>query len=384
MYSLAMRYFNDAVHAYQLNPMPKEISVLEEIANSLDNLARVKALVGKEFEAITLARRSRDTRDRLGLTYRVALSNVSVGQIHIRFDRYESAEKSLEKAYTLFKRIGMNKRGFGLVEIARAVLYRTMAEDADVLEISDREALAYADKAEAAALEAVEIFRDHIKEPIRLVQAYNELASCYRTRVALLTANKDIEQDVIDMAFNQCRVFFRKSLEIAQEHGYKIEELDILQDIAVLYTRRGDYAQAQKYLRRVESGLPKKYRFIAGESFKEIDEQERIDIFYKYMGLVEMLQSAIIFGENNKQPNEDQWVEMFLHYLLAIAYLNLFSDQTHTSRLLYERVHNRFSNCSIEIIERIIDKDVPRWKKEYDIPPELIDDTVDAVFGSLF
>lgn len=383
-YSLAMRYFNDAVHSYQLNPLPNGVSVKEEFANSLDNLARVKALVGKEFEADTLARRARTTREQLGLTYRVALSNVSMGLIHIRFNRYESAEKSLEKAYTLFKRIGVNKRGFGLVEIARANLYRAMANDTDVMEISNSEALEYADKAEAAALEAVEIFRDHVHEPIRLVQAYNELASCYRTRVALLTDNKLAEPGVVDMAYNQCRVFYRKALEIAEEHKYRIEVLDILQDIAVLYVRRGEYVQAKKYLRRVKDGLPPEYRFKPGKTYEEVPEEERIDVYYNYIGLVEMLEGEITYGENNGNPDKYQWVEMFRQYLLAIAYLNLFSHQTHTKRILYGRVQKRFMHCSSKIIEEIIDEMVPKWKQEYDIPDSLIDETVEAVFDSLF
>lgn len=373
MYSSAIDYLLKAIHYLGIGEKG------EERATSEDNLARVYALKGKEFESFSLMRKARGIRDNLGLPYRVALSDLSIALILNRFHRFDGAQKSIESARINFMKAGINKRGMGLVNIAHAIILRKMADEYEIENMSLQEALVKCVKPSILyAQEAVNIFKNEIKEPIRLVEAYNELASCYRTEMDL--SKKIGDEDNTYYKFVESEKFYYEAIKEAEVHNYQIEVLDSYQDLAVLYMRNEDYEGTRNILGEIRNAIPEEYKFSEGNDFKLIHEETRIDMYYKIMGLVEMLESAIIEKQvGSERLTEKNWRDMLLNYIFAIAYFNCYSDPSHTRRIAYDRIYSRFASCPLEILKMIMDNDIKKWINDYDLPKFTVDDIVNSL-----
>jgi tetratricopeptide (TPR) repeat protein len=382
-YRLALREFQQAIRLF------RAAGLAEELANTNDNMGRVHALLGEEFQATKLIRKGQETRQELGLTYRAALSANSLAMVLIRFGRTVQAFKAVEDAIIHFRRTEVT-RGIGLGLLTRGMIHRSMAEMYEELSIPVDEAIRHTDKAETDLKEAVRYFSTLVHEPIREVQARNEIACCYRARFLLLKTLGANETER-EMALVQGRMFFRRAIELAKKYNYIIDILDSMQDLAVLLLRDEQYAQVEHYLAEIRDRIPKQYTVRPHIGLIEIDEAERVDAYYKLMGQVEMLEAAMVYekgrrqaremGKSGEQPKREAWLETAHHYLLAVSYFSRFGTESFVRGLTFGRIYKRFENCDLDLVHEITQEYMPQRVKEYALPDELVRSLFQDVFG---
>jgi tetratricopeptide (TPR) repeat protein len=384
-FTLAVREFQRAINLF------RDANLLEELANSSDNMGRVYVALGQEFRAIELIRSGLGLRHKMDLIYREALSNTSLALALSRFDRMSQAEQAADDALRKYRMAGV-ERGIGLGLLSRGEVYRLIADNWREAGLSDADAARYAERAETDLREALRIFTSQVKEPIREVQARNAMGCFYRTRLLLLEhSDKPTPQNTKDLVFNQGRINFQEAIKVAHANGYLLEELDSVQDLAVLYFRAKRYADAEARQAEMLQRIPGPYKLQPGnDRLSEVGEVERIDAFYRLMGQVEQLFGAIAFDhglvpDSKVYPRArlttgpDQ-VEAMLHYLLGVMYFNRFSKESFVHRQVYARIHKRFQECAPDTVHEIRDG-VPRWIEQYGLPEGLVTDLLQDVFG---
>ncbi len=390
-YHLALQDFQQAVRLFRIAGLQIK-SLEEELANTNDNMGRVYAVVGSEFQAIQLIKKGLEIRKALELTYRVALSNNSLALALNRFGRVEQALKTVNDALIHFRRTQV-KRGIGLGLLTRGMIYRNMAEMYEELNIAIQDALKYAESAETDFGEAMRYFSD-VDEPIRGVQVLNEMACCHRSRYLLLRHSKASKNEQ-DMAFIQGRTYFRQAIELARKHNYLIDELDSMQDLTVLLTRARNYGEAENYLKDIRAKIPEQYVIQPGRGLEKIPAEECVDVFYKLLGQVELLEGAIVYEKGKleavghavsddelerAQPTHEAWLETARHYLLAVSYFNHYATEAFVRSLTFARIYKRFEKCDSLLVRDIRDY-MSRQAEEYKLSPELMRDLFRDVFG---
>lgn len=389
-YHLALQEFQQAVHIFRMAGLDIK-SLEEELANTNDNMGRVYALVGSEFQAIQLIKKGLEMRKSLDLTYRVALSTTSLALALNRFGRVEQALKTINTALIHFRRTEVT-RGIGLGLLTRGIIYRNMAEMHEELDITVEEALRYTDLAETDLKDAARYFSTLVGEPIRKVQALNEIACCYRTRYLLLRHSKATKNEQ-DMALLQGRTYFRQAIELAHKQNYTVDELDSIQDLAVLLTRAEQYEDAERYLNEIRSRIPDQYVIQSGRDLEEIHVSERVDAYYKLLGQVELLEGAIAYARGARearekglsddkrgQPTREAWSETARHYLLAVSYFNHYATEAFVRGVTFGRIYKRFEDCEPALV-RDITQNMQQWVKEYQLSEELVHSLFRDVFG---
>lgn len=390
-YHLALQEFQQAIRLYRMAGL--EMTALEEeLANTNDNMGRVYALLGNEFQAIQLIKKGLEKRKSLGLNYRAALSMNSLALVLTRFGRIEQALKTIQTALVHFRRTEV-ARGIGLGLLTQGMIYRSMPELREELDISLDEAIRHTNLAETDLKDAVRYFSELVHEPIREVQARNEMACCYRARYLLLRQSGAAEND-LNMAFIQGRMYFRQAIEVANRQGYTVEELDSMQDMAVLLTRAEQYDDAERYLNAIRSRIPDQYVIRSERPLEDIPVSECVDAYYKLLGQVELLEGAIAYArgardasaeglsaDKQKQPTREAWLETARYYLLAVSYFNHYAAETFARGLTFGRIYKRFEGCDPELIRDITQVHMPQWVEEYQLPEELVRSLFQDVFG---
>lgn len=357
----------------------------EELANSQDNLGRVYARLGDEFAAIQLIKEGWLTRKNLGHTYREALSLISWAMSLARLGHPEPA---LKKAHVALAQVRQTDvmRGRGLVLYARGLVYRILAESWREESIPVEDAIEYARLAEIDLRDAVEIFTQIVKEPIREVRALNELACLYRARYLILTVNARPESER-EKAFLDGVRTFRDAIRRAQECGYEIEELDSMQDLAVLYARAGHHQEVENYLSEVVRRIPQEYQITSGKGLVKLSSEDQIDLYYKLLGQVELLRGALAFQgglrgrweESARVVEDETLLRAARHYFLAVAYFNRYSTE-YARQQTNVRIHERFRVCTSAQVCLLRNK-FAEWTKEYCLDPELLRSLTEVVFG---
>jgi len=207
----------------------------------------------------------------------------------------------------------------------------------------------------------------------------------------LLLLHSDAKEAEQEMALIQGRMYFRQAIELSQEHKYLIEELDSMQDLAVLFTRAGQYADAKRYLDEIRRKIPDQYVAQPGSGMAVITESERVDAYYKLLGQVELLEGAIVYEEGKQQardeglpgdqPTQKAWLDTAQHYLLAVSYFNQYATEPFVRGLTFSRIYKRFEDCDPTLVREITQLHMPQWVEEYDLPDELVRSLFRDVFG---
>ncbi|MBI5034500.1 MAG: tetratricopeptide repeat protein [Chloroflexi bacterium] len=378
-YKIAIRQFQRALRLFRIAHLN------EEIANTSDNMGRVYAHLGHDAQAIQLIKDGLELRRINGLTYREALSRNSLAQAYLRLGQFDQAFRTANEAILKFKLAGVD-RGIGLGLLTRGSILRSLGEAWREQALSIDEAFDKINLAETDLRDAVQIFTYKVKEPIRQVQARNEIGCSYRARYFLLR-RKNTSKNEQDLAFNQARQYLRQAIELARTNNYCIDELDSVQDLAVLFYRAERYEEARKYLEEIDKRIPDSHKFGRTTGIAELPEAERLDAYYKLMGQIELLYGAIEYisvtpNENAALPSGDALVEIVRRYLLATAYYQRYADKALADRVTYNRIYNRFKKCQPNVANEILNRIIPMWVEEYKLPKEVGDPFRD-MFGML-
>lgn len=382
-YWLAINAFQTAIEYFTIG------SLAEEQTNSHDNIGRVYALLGHKFPALQIIKEGLELRKKIGQPYRIALSENSLALAHLRFEDFNLTIETAERALMKFRQTGI-ERGIGLSRLTLGSANRVMAENWRDLDITIDEALKLLeDKSKIDLDEAIRIFRFSVQEPIRLVQANNELACVFRARYMLLREGKAHESER-EIAYRSGTQLFEMAIATAQEYKYFIEELDSLQDQAVLMARAARFQESNDVLHQIRQAIPVAYHIIPGKAHVEVPVDDRIDAYYKLLGQVELLAGAIVYDQNitidttkELQEKRDVLFQVMDYYLLATAYFNLFSGVTFAHRQTYARIYKRFRNCPKQLLSEIATQFVPEWCERNSVDYDLVRRLSEEVFGIL-
>jgi hypothetical protein len=236
--------------------------------------------------------------------------------------------------------------------------------------------------------EAMKIFTSMVQEPFLQVQAYNEMACCYRAKYPLLIQTNASKHEM-DFTLDQAVLYFERAINSAREQGYFVEELDSLQDLAVIYFRARNIIKASSILDEVEGKIfesAPQYRIVAGSRLPKPSEKDT-DAFFKILGQVQMLRGAIerikIDTPVASLPGytKQLWINVAQHYVFAIVYFNMFSGEKFVQSHIYARMHLRFKDCNAVLSREIVEQYIPRWIKEFRLPKEILSKSFEDVFG---
>jgi tetratricopeptide (TPR) repeat protein len=376
-YRLTIREFQQALHLFRTAHLE------EEVANSSDNLGRIYATLGREAQAIQLIKDGLKIRQGLGLVYRTALSGNSLAQAYIRLGQFDLALREIEDAVVQFKLAGV-ERGIGLGLVTRGTIYRNLGENWRESDISVDEATRYINLAETDLRDAVRVFTATVRESIREIHANNEMGCCYRARYLLLI-HKGASGAEKELALSQAHAHFRRAIDLAAKQKYVIDELDSMQDLAVLLFRADRFLEAQSYLDKIAARIPESHKYHSGEGLAQVNENERVDAYYKLMGQVELLYGAIEYErgtptEKKNLPGGIALEEITRRYLLAVAYFHRYADKTFADRFTYNRIYERYKDYSTAMARQIMQTIIPKWSAEYQLPKEVGEPFLD-IFG---
>lgn len=380
-YWLALREFQSAITYFEL------ANLVEERANSLDNIGRVYALLGSSWDASTSIQEGLKLRQKQELPYREALSLNSLALYFLQFDKVQDAIETVEQALTIFRKVGI-ERGEALGLTTRGWAFRVKAESWRERRINVDEALKDLNTAEADLRTALRIFANSVEEPLRRMHVENELACLYRARYFLLSSKVGHEREQ-QTAFAEGLRFFKSADQLAEKFKFTIEKLDNLQDQAVLHMRAGKYHKVLTDLEKVRQAIPNDHKFIKDQGLAKSPAETRVDAYFKLMGMVELLHGAVIYNqgisieETQDTPSQGSILEMMEHYVLAIAYFHNISGMVLANRQTQDRIYHRLRQCQKSHLRDLRDHKIPQWIESYRLPADAVNTAMNEIFRLL-
>jgi tetratricopeptide (TPR) repeat protein len=353
-------------------------------------MGRVYSLLGYHERAKDLNQKAFDARKGLGFSYRQALSATSLATVWNNAGQPQQAIRFIDDALHEFRNAEA-ERGIGLGLITMGTIQRKQAEIWREQDEPAAQAIRYTDTAETNLRDAVRIFSEIVQEPIRLVQAYNELGSCYRARHFILKHITDTTPRYLESTLRLGVATYKRAIEYALQGSYYIEELDTLQDLAVLFFRDDKFLEAKEQLQQIRKKIPAKYQIRKRIGVTDIPLEERVDAYYKLMGQVEMLEGAIVYRQGvldakklnplSAVPlNDSVYKQTVAYYVLADIYFRYYSGEPYALERTHGRMYKRFEHCSIELVREITGQFIPQMLREYQLP----EDSAKGLFADVF
>ncbi|MEK6750646.1 MAG: tetratricopeptide repeat protein [Chloroflexota bacterium] len=310
--------FAKAVEYYRKNiRLWRELRVESEHANTLNNLSWSLAEIGDFQAAMSHCDDGLDLRRKLGHRYAIALSLTTFGLIETRNGQPERARFRCEQALGIFRDLEQ-PRGIGLACNALAEALRRMTNVADLL--TDEQSLKNLELAEQYAKEAVGIFTDRVKEPMRLAEAYIELGCVYRETARRMKSDKARMADLVTKG----RDAFESAVTSAGvEFAYR--GVDALVNLAWMYYYINDFDEAQKVVDTVFDMIDDRYLYT--KERPPLGTEGLIPWFWVQLGKTYLLLGKMAFSkyeQANQQDNVDEVRKQLnvvgYNWTLSVAY----------------------------------------------------------------
>jgi tetratricopeptide (TPR) repeat protein len=250
-------HYGDALAAYQ-NALDSfnNTDILDEKADTLNNVAFTLALLGISERSITYANQALVSRQQLGQNYPVALSHNTRGIIYSLQGQHELGQRESQLALNIFEELE-SPRGIGLACNALGYIFRKQGEGWKLTQSTSSDAIFCFRQSSKYLERAEKVFSGEVSEPIRLWEAFNEQGSLYREWGLLQHEQQEIEaaQELYAKAV-ECQL---KALEIARKYRMRFQEADTYDDLAKVLWDQGDTKKARYWLKRALSLVPKDY-----------------------------------------------------------------------------------------------------------------------------
>lgn len=360
----------------------------EELANTLDNKGRVYALLRHPTRAAVMVDHGLAIRQEQKRAYRTALSLNSRALVHLEFGQPHRAIKLAEEAQEICNRYGV-KRGLGLVAITLGQTKRYLG-NLDTIYNFDQ-AHAHFLASEGYLKTAVEVFAETVTEPVRLVEALNELGCTYRDWMYRMKkagvaerpgAKKEDAPVVRDDLYAKAVDCFEQSIALAEANGFNAHLVDSSEDLARALLRHPAgprIAEAGARLDSAAAAIPPGYKVERGASqralrpaqkSKSIPLLQRVESYWLMLGKIELTRGRAVFlsrGADQSAEERSEWLRsMARHYMLASYYFETFSDEATRLKDTFLIVYTSFRDCSAA--ERVdLKKFVSEEAKEYGI-----------------
>ena len=359
----------------------------EELANTLDNMGRVYAIMRHRPRAEALVEDALEIRRQERRLYRIALSLNSRALVHLEYGRPHRAENLVREAYAICEKLNV-KRGIGLTATTLGMTLRYLGNIDELHTFSKSQA--YFGDSIRELRNAISIFEDRVDEPVRLVEALNQLGATYRdwARLALKQPHPEPQEQTLHLAVRA----FNESIEAAHKNGFWALYADSCEDLADTYKLSGQYALANEWLNRGDAIIPVEYKLAKGtdsgapqQKRETIALDDRVELYWLMLGKIELTCGEI---EKTARPaNGDgaargEWLrKMAEHYILAAYYFECFSEQTRRLKDTYRRMYESFKGCSSEERSMIRNEMLRAIAEEYKIDISRLERFYDDTFA---
>jgi tetratricopeptide (TPR) repeat protein len=356
---LALQEFRKAL------PYFRASGLLEECANTSDNMGRVYALLHQRDEAERLIDEGLDLRLEFGSDYRVALSLNSRAIAHLTFEEPQQAHRLSTEALDICERLE-EQRGIGLTCITQGRTLRRLGDRDSIY--SHEKCITYLEQAAVCLKRAVGIFQQHVYEPVRLIEAYNELGCTYRDWAELIR-HKDPDPHLVGHYHGIAAQHLRRAIELAEKQKNTLLCVDSCEDLARTYFQNRQFDAAERWLRSAEDTIPDMYKIVVGSGLRNVLVEECVEGFWYQMGKIELLRGHLAFdrgrGNSNGKVSRKVLVKATQHYALAIGYFRQYSKQAAETRTIFKQIYSRLKYCKSDDIRCVQDQALPAIARTY-------------------
>lgn len=351
-------------------PYFRASDLLEESANSTDNMGRAYMTLSRRSRAEALIDDSLALRLKLGREYRIALSINSRAIAHLTFDEPAKARQLAEEALEIFERLG-SQRGIGAASVVLGQALRKLGTPSmtgyyspGVYDEFLRDAMTHLES-------AIKIYENVVTEPQRLCVAYNELGCAYRERAALIRTGKPRPSLTKGLVQNAIE-WLEKSVTEAKKRNYPVFCADAYEDLAQVFFQDKNYKYSQTSLQEAEEQIPDIYKLIPGAALHDIPLEECIEEFWQILGKIELLRGYLVYdvgASNEGQASRSILEEALEHFVRAYVYFERYWDQAPGLETTLKQLYARFKKCKYEDLRYMQDELLPQIAQSYSLNP---------------
>ena len=342
------------------------VDLEEGMANTSDNTGRVYGLLGGRTRAELLVNDGLERRRRLGHEYRIGLSLNSRAILHLQFGEIHNALRVAGEALKIFERIGA-RRGVGLACITLGQSMRQKGSLWKTGMYATEECLSFLGSSIEYLSRAVDIFPADVKEPIRLVEAINELGCTYREMASLLRG-AEAESNSTLAAYSDALGYLNRAKELAREKDYKLLYVDCCEDLAQTYYQVHDFIQAEDSLQVGEAKIDHGYKIEIGRGLKRLPDEPPVEEFWRQMGKIEVLRGHVVLAQDQDsgmKESRESLGHAMQHYAFAGTYFERYSGRAAGLRTILGEIYDRFKHFPRQDLLFARDQILPKIASDY-------------------
>lgn len=376
-YGLALQEFRKAL------PYFRASDLLEETANTTDNMGRVYAALYRRSQAESLVEDGLELRQKLGRQYRVALSRISRAIVHSAFNEPHRAFAVAKQALEICEGLEA-KRGIGLASLIAGRAARQLGELWATGVYGYEESKKFLADARRFLEQAIAIFGEEVTEPVRLVEAYNELGCIFR-EWAVLERSHD-PASALPRALNGTAIkWLEESLRLAEQIQSWVQYTDTCEDIAEVHAQQGDFGRAELWLKRAEEKIPDTYKIVEGHGLPDMPLEERVEEYWQVLGKVELRRGHLTYDReaaaNQGKVARSALEEAIKYYAFAATYFERYSAHAVRLEATHKQVYSRIRRCKLEDLEYIQGIFLPSLKDKYGLDPATLGHFFEETLG---
>ncbi len=325
-YGIALTAYQQALQNF------KKTDIIDEKADTLNNIAFVFALLGDSKQSLVSAIQALELRQRIGQKYPLALSYNTRGLIYTLQGQVDLGRRDCQLALSIFEELE-TPRGIGLACNAIGYIFRKQGEGWKLGKITTNQAVQCFQQSNEYLERAASVFSGQISEPIRLWESYNEQGSLFREWGYLLRDQG--ETDAAHEFYSKAINYQLKALEVAKQYKMHFQEADTYDDLAKISQDQGDNKKEKYWLKCALSIVPKNYILIPNQKRKDIPAQG--EAYWLILGKTHWREGIRALKSTAKsRVSESRYQEytqiVIFNFTLAAYYFERYWPETSTNR----------------------------------------------------
>jgi len=285
-------------------------------------------------------------------------------------------------------------RGIGLACLGLGFVLRKRGHQWTQEVYSHQDAEKFFDEADVQLQRARDIFsRQVTDEPLRLWEAYNELGSLCCDRGWLHWKVFGNNQKAA-MYYDQSIDYQNRALKVAEDHNWKFQVADSLDDLAQVYSDKGFLwanvdagkacrSAAASSLVRIEGMIPAKFQLVAGEGFHQLARPG--EAFLLSLGKVHLQYGIWLFREVEQESLSgntrlEKLREGIQQFAIATAYFQRYWPESHNLGTNLNAFAKRLQLA--EVPPEFARSCVRQVAKKYRVNLDALLDTIDNALGA--